>query len=168
MKKKILFVTMAIETHGIGHLIRSLKLIKNLNKKNYHFYLAGLNRKYKKYFDKSLFKKIIFSDDYNPCNENSLKFILSIKPDICIVDVPEPKLKFEKKLYDKKIKLFIYDNLTRKKIYSNYIINLNPKVSKKNYKNVNLKNNCKLLLGINYFQFDKKKFLKKSIKKFKM
>ena len=156
---------MASKTHGIGHLIRSLKLIENLRKKNYYFYLVGLNRKYKKYFNRSLFKKIIFSDDYNPCSGNSLKFILSIKPDICIVDVPEPKLKFEKKLYDNKIKFFIYDNLTRKKIYSNFVINLNPTVSKKNYKAVNFKSNCKLLLGINYFQFDKKKDFEKKYQK---
>ena len=156
---------MASKKHGIGHLTRSLKLIKNLKKKDYFFYLVGLNKKYKKYFKRSLFKKIIFSDGYNPCNKNSLDSILSIKPDICILDVPEPKLKFEKKLRDKKIKFFAYDNFTRKKIYSNFIINLNPKVSKKNYKTVKFESNCKLLLGINYFQFDKKKNLQKKYQK---
>ncbi|MDB4141379.1 hypothetical protein N9590_04730 [Candidatus Pelagibacter sp.] len=101
---------MASEKHGIGHLERSLKLGRNLKKIN-KIYLCGLNKKYKKSLDKLLFKKIFLLNSYNPTNKSVFKFISSIKPDLCIVDLPKADLNFEKKND-------IYKSINKKKLYT--------------------------------------------------
>ena len=162
-KKKLLIITLASKKYGIGHLERSGKLAKNLNKKKYEIYLIVIKKDFKNYYNKKIFKKSFYFN--NPGETLLLNLILNLKPSLCIIDVPVPNIRFEKKLYENKIKFLVYDNLSRKKIYSNFLINLNPKVTKKDYRKIKFYNKSKIFLGVKYFQFENKiKRYRKKIK----
>jgi len=104
----------------------------------------------------------MFDKTYNIVSFNKIyDQILKVKPNLLIIDLPKPNIEFEKKLYLNKINFLIYDNFSRKKIYSNYLINLNPEIKKKNYESKIVKN-TKLLLGPKYFPINSN-FYKKNI-----
>lgn len=164
MKKKIVIITEASPNIGIGHLSRSIKLAKNQKKKNLYLILFA-KKKYLNLESKKLFNKILFCKNNNK-KKLIFEFIKKNNINICIIDKKKPDLIFEKKLFKNKIKFLIYDNLSRDKIYADFLINLNPNISKQNYYKKEFFNNTKLLLGINYFQFNnkpKKKILNKKI-----
>ena len=83
-----------------------------------------------------------------------------------IIDLPKPDLKFEKKLSMKNINFLIYDRLLRKKIHSNFLINLNPKITKKDYDKKLIKN-TRLLLGPKYFPINSNIYQKKILDRIK-
>jgi UDP-2,4-diacetamido-2,4,6-trideoxy-beta-L-altropyranose hydrolase len=165
MKKNIVFITEASPSIGIGHLARTIKLAENLKNKNLYLILFAK----KNYLDpknKNLFNKIIFCEDSKKKNL-ALNFIKKNNISFCIIDKINPNINFEKKLFKDKIRFLVYDNLSRSKIYANFVVNLNPKTSKKDYCKKIFFNNCRLLLGVNYFQFNnkpQKKNLNKKIK----
>ena len=68
-KKKLLIITLANKKYGIGHLERSGKLAKNLNKKKYEIYLIVLKKDFKNYHNKKIFKKSFY---FNKLGENLL------------------------------------------------------------------------------------------------
>lgn len=74
-----------------------------------------------------LFDKIYYINNF----KNIYNLILIINPDLLIIDLPQHNLKFEKKIYLKNINFLVHDRFLRKKIYSNYLINLNPEIKKK-------------------------------------
>jgi UDP-2,4-diacetamido-2,4,6-trideoxy-beta-L-altropyranose hydrolase len=167
MKKKIVFITKASTNDGIGHLQRTVRLARNLNKKKFDLFIIGIKKEYINYLDKKLFKEINFIKNDCQLKIDYLKFEKKINSDLCIIDLPKPNIKLEKKLYQNKTNFLVYDNLSRKKIYSNYLVNLNPVIKKSSYKKVLSYNKCEFLLGVNYFQFNEKKTINKKIKEIK-
>ena len=160
MYNKILFLTDTNKKIGIGHIMRSTRMAR----KFYGFKnkLLLILRSKQQINNKKLFDKIYYLDSYNEI----YNLILKIKPNLLIVDLPKHNLEFEKKLYLKNINFLIHDRFLRKKIYSNYLINLNPEISKKDYKKKLIKK-TKLLLGPKYFPINSNRYEKKILVKIK-
>jgi spore coat polysaccharide biosynthesis predicted glycosyltransferase SpsG len=154
MKKKIIFLTDANNKLGYGHIIRTIRMAKLLNISKNNIFL--ILRTKKKFQDDIIFKRIYYEREYS----HIYQLILKIKPDLLVIDLPKPSLVFEKKIYLKNINFLIYDRLKRKKIYSKYVINLNPSINKDDYKKRLIKKS-KLLLGPKYFPIEFKKIKKK-------
>ena len=160
MKNKILFLTDINKKIGTGHFMRSARMAKEFIKFKYKIYLIS---KTKKKNDKTkLFKKIYHLPSY----DKIFNLILKINPHLLIIDLPKPDLKFEKKLSMKNINFLIYDRLLRKKIHSNFLINLNPKITKKDYDKKLIKN-TRLLLGPKYFPINSNIYQKKILDRIK-
>ena len=76
MKKKIVFITKASTNDGIGHLQRTIRLARNLNKKKFDLFIIGIKKKYINYLDKKLFKEKSSWEKMkksNPMKENKKK-----------------------------------------------------------------------------------------------
>jgi len=133
-KKTVLFICSYTKKSGKGHLIRCLKLAKNLKKKNINFFFLDIKDNIKinsiKYIkienlNKNIKFKYVVIDDYNFNYNDITKLNLNSK--------------------------YIYfDDYNRKKFYRPYlIINGSPSANKKNYKFLK-NNNIRLLLGQKY------------------
>lgn len=153
MKNKLLILTDVNKKIGVGHLMRSIRTAKKFEATHQIFLLV--KNKYK-INHKNTFHKILNNLNF----DKIYNLIIKVKPILCIIDLPKPDLKFEKKLYLKNIKFCVYDRLNRKKIFSNYLINLNPEIKKNDYQN-RLINNTKLFLGPNNFPIYSKRYNKK-------
>ena len=154
MKKKILFLTDANKEIGVGHIMRSIRTAKKFDR-NKNKRLLILKSK-NKINSKKLFDKIYYINNF----ANIYNLIIKINPNLLIIDLPVHNLQFEKKIYLKNINFLVHDRFLRKKIYSNYLINLNPEIKKKDYKKKLIKN-TKLLLGPKYFPINSPKYKKK-------
>jgi len=133
-KKNVLFICSYTKKSGKGHLIRCLKLAKNLKEKNINFFFLDIKDNIKintiKYIkienlNKNIKFKYVVIDDYNFNYNDITKLNLNSK--------------------------YIYfDDYNRKKFYRPYlIINGSPSANKKNYKFLK-NNNIRLLLGQKY------------------
>lgn len=158
MNNRIIFLTETNGKIGVGHFMRTIRMSKKIyGSKNQILIILKSSKKSIKH---KTFNKIYylskFSEIYN--------IILKLKPNLLIIDLAKPNLNFEKKLYYKKINFLIYDRLLRKKIYSNYCINLHPEIKLKDYEKRIVKK-TKFFLGPKYFpincNFKKKKILYK-------
>jgi spore coat polysaccharide biosynthesis predicted glycosyltransferase SpsG len=154
MKKKILFLTDVNKKIGIGHIMRSIRTAKKIDRIKNKLLLILKSKN--KINSGKLFDKIYYINNF----KNIYNLILIINPDLLIIDLPQHNLKFEKKIYLKNINFLVHDRFLRKKIYSNYLINLNPEIKKKDYKKKLIKN-TKLLLGPEYFPINSPKYKKK-------
>ena len=154
MKKKILFLTDTNKKIGVGHIMRSIRTAKKFNR-NKNKLLLILKSK-NKINSKELFSRIYHINNFTKI----YNLILKVNPNLLIIDLPKHNLQFEKKIYSKNIKFLVHDRFLRKKIYSNYLINLNPEIKKKDYKKKLIKN-TKLLLGPKYFPINSPKYKKK-------
>jgi spore coat polysaccharide biosynthesis predicted glycosyltransferase SpsG len=160
MNDKILFLTDANKKIGIGHLMRSIRTGKELLKFTKNIFIIFKTKK--KIDKKKIFKKIYYATNYNEI----YNLIIKIKPNLLILDLPKHNLQFEKKLFLNNIKFLIYDRFNRKKIYSNFLINLNPIIKKKDYKK-KLTTKTQLFLGPKYFPINSKTYKKKNLSKIK-
>jgi len=155
MDNKILFLTDVNKQIGTGHLMRSIRMGKELFKFTNN--ISIILKTKKKINTKELFKKKYYLNNY----AEIFNLIKKIKPKLLIIDLPKYNLKFEKKLFINNIKFLIYDRFLRKKIYSNFLINLNPKIKKEDYKN-KLITKTRLFLGPKYFPINSKIYKKKN------
>ena len=160
MNNKILFLVSANKEIGMGHLMRSNRLSNELKRINYHTSIVFIENVEKKLPLNKNFNKIYYIKKNSNKFKHVLVLILKIDPKLIIIDLPKPNINFEKSLFERGKKFLIYDNLSRKKIYSNFLINLNPLVKKEKYKNKVL-SKCKLLIGPKYFPINSKKHNKK-------
>ena len=133
-KKNVLFICSYTKKSGKGHLIRCLKLAKNLKKKNINFF---------------------FLDIKDNIKINSIKYIKienlnkNIKFKYVVIDDYNFKYNDIKKL-NLNSNYIYFDDYNRKKFYRPYlIINGSPSANKKNYKFLK-NNNIRLLLGQKY------------------
>ena len=160
MKNKIIFLTDINKYIGTGHFMRSVRMAKTFFKLTKNIDLISITKIESN--RQKIFKKIYYVSQ----KDQIFNLILKLKPYLLIIDLPNPDLKFEKKLSEQNINFLIYDRLIRKKIYSNFLINLNPKITKKDYKK-KLTKNTKLLLGPKYFPINSKIYKKKISNKIK-
>lgn len=134
MKKKIVFLTDANEKIGFGHLNRSNLLAELFYKKRYDSFIFGVK---KKYIKNNFFKK---TSQYSPIknrfiNLNFIEKTLKSKNFFLIIDTFRINLSIQKQLLKKNVKWLQFDNFQNKtKIYADIVVNANPLIKKKDYK----------------------------------
>lgn len=152
MKKKIIFLCDVNDKIGFGHINRINNLAKIFYLKGYECYLFGVEKKYvSNNFYKKIFTKKILNN--KNINLNFLKKNFSFENIFLIIDSFQINTFIQKILFNNGIKWLQFDNLNKKnkKIYANIIVNANPIVNKKDYKNkIFDKKNQLLLLGSKY------------------
>ncbi len=151
------------EKVGLGHLFRSLRLIRYFKTQHHSCYLFIDLLKKKFHFLKNInvipiYKKKLHFFDQKRDMVQFMKATKNFKKGIVIIDDYRIGVDWEKCISKFHNKVAVIDDLN-KKHYSDYIINYNPSfdlTGNFNYKNV-LKKNCKILLGHKFSILEKKK-----------
>ena len=153
MKKKFLFITNADHIIGFGHIQRCSNLGKILKANGYECFISGVSQAI---VPKKIFKKI-YKYSFLKANEfDYLKFKKIFKEEniFLIVDTFQINENIQRNLIKYKLKWLQFDNFNKqnKRIYADIVLNANPLVKKKDYKErvVNAQKKTHLLLGEKY------------------
>jgi len=161
IKKNIIFRLNFNKYIGLGHLIRCLRIIKELEKKYKIFLVFDKQTNNKEIF--KLIKKYnlinLYDSNKNFVNQNKdselfLKKTSEIKRDIIIIDDYRFNIIWHKKIKKFTKKLIVIDDFLNKKTYCDYYINYKL-IKNNNFFKLMAYKNTKLLLGKDYLILDK-------------